>query len=454
MNKLLKLIISFFKFIYGIIDRIIVIPTSRMIYRVSELLKNNSGKFERILNRPNILIYVSLFFAIIIFLLIDTKAINLVTEEADIIMGQPVKVIYNEEAYVIEGVPETVDITLIGRKSDLYLAKQLGEHEVVLDLSGYSTGQYKVKLKYNHSIESVNYKLDPSSITIKVSEKVSAVKSLTYDLFNQDKLDSKLSIRSVDLDRSEIIVKGSAEALETVASVKALIDLKAANLTEQGTSTVDSIVLVAYDNNGVKINNVEIVPAKVSASIIVDSYYVDLPVKIVAQGKLTVGYAISTAVSSVSKVRIYGDQAAIDELQNIEAMINVEGLSAEKTYNVSLTKPSGVRFMSDTTTVVTLSLQPEVIREYGNIQVEPINLGDNYSVGAISESDSIITVIAKGVSTVLDNLESTSIKARIDLSGYSAGTHEVPVIVLSDDVRVNLVSKVSTVKVKIIIKSS
>ena len=68
------------------------------------------------------------------FLLIDSKVINLVKTEAEEIRGVPVVVKYNEEAYVIEGVPETVDITLTGRKSDIYLAKQLGEYEVVLEL--------------------------------------------------------------------------------------------------------------------------------------------------------------------------------------------------------------------------------------------------------------------------------------------------------------------------------
>ena len=452
MSKIFKLFKSFFKFIYSLIDRLIVIPISRIIYRISELIKNNSGKFERILNRPNILIYVSLFCAIIMFLLIDTKAINLVTEEAEVLSGQPVKLIYNEEAYVVEGVPETVDITLIGRKSDLYLAKQLGEHVVILDLSGYSTGQYKVKFKYNHSIESVNYKLDPSTITIKISEKISAVKSLTYDLFNQDKLDSKLSIKDVKLDRNEVIVKGSAEALETVATVKALIDLKAANLTEKGTFTVDSILLVAYDNNGVKINNVEIVPTKVSASIVVDSYYVELPVKVVSQGKLTVGYAISSVSSSVNKVRVYGEQSIIDNLQFIEANIDIDGLSTEKTYNVNLSKPAGVRFMTETTTSVNVKLDTEISKEFNGVQIESINLGNNYTVGAVSTDDQVITVIAKGVKDILFAIDPTSIKAQVDLSGYAPGTHEVPVIVSIDDVRVNLIPKESTVKVKVVAK--
>lgn len=452
MNKIIKVLGSFFKFIYNLIDKLIIIPISRIIYRISELSKNNGGKFERILNRPNILIYLSLFFAIIMFLLIDTKAISLVTEEAEVLTAQPVKLIYNEEAYVIEGVPETVDITLIGRKSDLYLAKQLGEHEVILDLSGYTTGQFKVKFKYNHSIGSVNYKLDPSSITIKISEKISTVKSLSYDLLYQDKLDSKLSIKDVKLDRNEVIVKGSAEALETVSSVKALIDLKTANLTEKGTFTVDSIILVAYDNNGVKIDNVEIVPAKVSATIVVDSYYAELPVKVVTEGTLTVGYAISSLNSSVNKVKVYGEQSILDNLNYIEAGIDIDGLSTDKSFSVSLTKPAGVRFMTETTTTIDVALQSETSKEFNNIQVEAINLSNNYTVGAASVDDRVITVIAKGVQSVLDNLELTSIKAQVDLSGYGPGSHEVPIIVSIDDVRVNLVPKVTTIKVKVVEK--
>ncbi|MDD4187231.1 MAG: CdaR family protein [Bacilli bacterium] len=449
MNKIFKIFSDLFKGIYNIIDKLIIVPISRIIYRISELVKSNSGRFEKILNRPNILVYVSLFSAIIIFLLIDTKAINLVTEEAEIISGQPVEIIYNEEAYVVEGVPETVDITLIGRKSDLYLAKQLGEHKVVLDLSGYSTGQYKVKLKYNHSVESVNYKLDPSTITIKISEKVSAIKTLKYDLLNSDKLDNKLSIKSVELDRNEVIVKGSSEALESVTTVRALVDLEAYNFTEKGTYIIDSIVLVAYDSSGNKINNVEMVPTKVSASIVVDSYYSELPVKIMTTGKPTVGYAILSAISSTTKVKVYGDKEIIDELKFIEAVIDIDGLSNDKTFNVTLTKPAGVRYMTETNTTVSVVMDSESSKEFADIQVESINLGNNYIVNAESLADSAITVIAKGVTSVLGEIEQSQIKAQIDLSGYSIGTHDVPVSVFIDDIRVTLVPKVSTVKVRI-----
>ena len=102
---------KFFKKIYKFIDKYIVVPISRAIYYLSKKYKKNQGKLDKILNKPNFLIYLSLVIAVILFLLIDTKVITLVETEAEVITNVPVVVKYNEEAYVVEGAPETVDIT-------------------------------------------------------------------------------------------------------------------------------------------------------------------------------------------------------------------------------------------------------------------------------------------------------------------------------------------------------
>ena len=97
MNKILKPIISLLKIIYNILDKLIVTPISKLIYRLSKLGKSNNGKLERILNRPIVLLYVSLLCAIAVFYLVDSKVISLVDNEAEVITGQPVNIIYNEE---------------------------------------------------------------------------------------------------------------------------------------------------------------------------------------------------------------------------------------------------------------------------------------------------------------------------------------------------------------------
>lgn len=450
MNKIFKPFIALFTFIYKILDTLIVSPISRLIYRISKIGKGNTSKIEKILNRPIVLLYISLFCAIAVFYLVDSKVISLVDNEAEIINDQKVNVIYNEENYVVEGVPDTVDITLIGSKSNLYLAKQIGDHKVVLDLTNYEPGTYKVKLKYNHSMNNISYKLDPSTVSIKISEKESEVFNLSYDLVNENKLDKKLNINSISLDKSEVIVKGSKETLATIANVKALIDLEAANLTTKGEYTVDSIKLVAYDNNGNKVNNVEMVPNNISAKIKIDSYSVDLPVKVITKGNITTGYALNSITSSVSKVTVYGEKELLDTLTYVEAPIDVTGLSTDKTFNgVNLTKPNGVRYMSSTTTSVTVTLDQESSKEFAGIVIESRNLSNGYSASALSEKDRTITVLAKGVVSALDNLDPSKIKAYIDLTGYTEGTYEVEVKLETDDSRFTLVSTSNKVNIKI-----
>ena len=450
MSKIFKPFIIILKVLYRIIDKLIVTPISKLIYRIGQLGKNNNGRFEKVLNRPIVLLYVSLICSLLVFWLIDAKVLSLVDNEAEIINDQKVNVIYNEENYVVEGVPESVDITLIGSKSNLYLAKQIGDHKVVLDLTNYGPGTYKVKLKYNHSMNNVSYKLDPSTISIKISEKDSMVFNLTYDLVNEKKLDKKLNINSVTLDKNEIIVKGSKETLETISNVKALIDVGSIGLTNKGEYDVDSIKLVAYDENGNIVKNVEMVPNSISAKIKVDSYSVELPIKVVTSGNITTGYAINSINSSVSKVTVYGDQEVLDNLTYIEAPIDVTGLSTDKTFSgVTLTKPAGVRDMSDNTTSVTVTLDTESTKEIEGIVIESRNLASGYSVAALSEEDRTIKVIAKGVPTALENLDISKIKAYIDLSGYTAGTYEVPVKIETDDSRYTLVPANSKVNIKI-----
>lgn len=450
IKKILKPFIALFKVIYKIVDKLIVTPISRLIYKINEISRDNSGKLEKILNRPNVLIYVSLICAVAVFLLVDSKVINLTEKEAEIITDQKVEVVYNEEAYVVEGVPESVDIILIGSKSTIYLANQLGEHKVVLDLTNYGTGTYKVKLKYNHSVQSVDYKLDPSTVTVKISEKVSEVKSLSYDLMNEDKLDAKLSISDVKLDTNEVIVKSSEEILSKIAVVKALIDASQIDLTESGKYKIENVTLIAYDELGNKLSNVEMVPSKVSATVTIDSYHDSRQVKVITKGSMSNGKAISSITSSVKEVVIYGEKSVIDNINFIEAELPISELNGDKTMTVNLIKPSGVRYMSATTTKITVKVAEQDQKTIDGISVEVTNLGSGLIANAATKEDQLVSVIVKGVSSVINNeIDASKIRAYVDLSGLKKGTHTVPVIVEIQDERITVQSTKTEINVKI-----
>ena len=443
-----------FKKLYKFLDKRIIVPISRLVYYLTKKYKKNQGKVDKLLNRPNFLVYLSLIIAVILFLLIDSKVISLVETEAEVITNVPVVLKYNEEAYVVEGVPETVDITITGRKSDIYLAKQLGEYEVVLDLSEYTASDktHKVYFTYSKSIDSLTYKLDPSYVQVTIKKKESSVIALSYDLLNINKLDSKLSVKSVSLNKSEVVVKGSDDALSKIATVKALIDLEKQDFKEAGTYDIDNIKLIAYDSNGTKLNNVEIVPEATSASIVIDSYSVTVPISVETTGNLVAGKAIASLLidgAATHSITIYGEKEDIDSITSVPVTINVNGLGAEstKTYDVSITKPNGVRDMSDKSVTITATFGDEQQKTIDlNNSIGSKNLADGLTVNIISGQN--ITAQVKGVTSVIEGIDATKVNAYVDLNGLGVGEHEVEVKIDNNNPLVSYVVS-STIKVRI-----
>lgn len=456
-----NIIVKFFKGIYAILDRIFVTPISRFIFRIGDRLKTNSNKIEKILNRPNILLYLSLIFAITMFFLVDREVINLVQNEAEVIANQPVKVLYNEEAYVVEGIVENVDVILTGNKSAIYLAKQLGNHEVVLDLTDYkpSNSAYRVKLTYNQTVDSIKYKIDPTYVTVTIKNKVSKLFAVSYELLNENKLNEKLSVGNIELSKSEVVVKGSEDALNKIATVKALVDLSNSKYTDAGVYETDNIPLVAYDTKGELLTNVEIVPSSISASVTLDTYKATVPIKVLTTGELVTGKSISEVKingADTYSVDIYGEKSVIDSITSVPVTIDVNGLgnSGAKSYNVTVTKPTGVRSISETSAKININFGDERQKtiDIPASSVTARNLDSNLVANFPPEFNSI-SVQVKGVETVINNITAENISSYVDLAGFTIGTHEVDLKLESDDPRVTYVVS-SKVKIEITQKNN
>lgn len=444
----MKKIFNFFRRILSFFDKWLITPVTKGILFISDLTKNNGKEIEKFINKKQTLIVLSLIFAFIVFMVVDQNSNIIINKKAEILYNQTVVAEYNQESYVIEGLPESVDITLIGRQSDLYLAKQYPVNNVSVDLRGLKPGSHKVKLKYNQQLSSIDYKIDPSTATIVIYEKVSENRELDYDILHKDKLDKKLVIDEISLSRDDIIIKGAEYKLKTVANVKALIDINNISNPSAGNIKITDVPLVAYDEKGNPVD-VEIVPSTVEATVKISSPSKEVPIEVVPKGNLAFGKSISEITPSISKVTVYGDKETIDKITSIPVEIDVTNLSENKSYNINLKKPSGIRDISSKTINVKVTLDDVVTKEFTGINVSPINLKDGLKVQAASESDSQITAIIKGSSSVINSLDSSTIKATIDLSGYDVGEHNVDVKVTGPDVKLTYESKVKKVKVLI-----
>lgn len=440
----MKLIKRFFRFI----DKKIIVPITKFFVSIGEKLKLSDKPLEKALSKKSSMIILSLVLAVIVFVIIDRQNTTLLEKNAEVLYDIPLSATYNDEEYVVEGLPETVDITLIGTKANLYLAKQLPTQDVNVDLSDLKPGVHKVSLKYKQSITSVEYKLDPSEVTVVVSSKKSETRSVESDIVNLNKLDSKLAINNTKLDTDEVIIKGTEDSLAKVSTIKALINVSNMVDPKAGTNTLKDIPLIAYDENGAKLD-VEMVPSKVTATIEIESPSKTVPLEIEPTGNVIFGKAIKNITSSVQKVTIYGSSKVLDNTNSIKVKIDVNNLKSNKDYTVTIKKPAGIREISEKVVTTKVELDDEVTTELSGVKLGVVNLGSNYTAQATSENATEVTVILKGVESIIKNITPSDVEAYVDLEGLGAGDHEVEIKVKGTDPKVKYSSKVTKTIIKI-----
>lgn len=449
IKNIFQTITAIFRSIYRIIDKLIIVPITKLMLTISDKFGNRTDRLEKWLVKKNTLVFISLILAIGLFLYVDSESTIIVNDSAEVLYDQEVNVTYNSNSYVIEGLPDSVDVTLIGRKVDLYLAKQLSKGSVTADLTNLKEGTHTISLDYDCSITSVQYKLDPSTVNVTIYPKVSETRTATIDIINKNKLDKKLSIGDVTLNEKEVVIKGAEHTLKKVATVKALVDVSKIVDPEIGSSTLDDIKLVAYDSNGNVVKGVEMEPSKLSAKITIESPKKEVPLKVIPTGDLQYGKAIDNITTDISKITVYGEQDILDELEYLPVEIDVTGLNENKQYDVIISKPSGIKEISQTNVKVAVTLGAETSKEINDIYIETINLDPNYKAVALGENSSKTAVVVKGTKNVIDAIDSSMIKAQVDLSGYSEGEYEVTVKVTGDDSKAVYAAKRTKIKIKI-----
>ena len=452
MKKLIKSICRFIGKIILFIDKILITPLMKVFLKIGDLFKNSTKSIEKYLTTKKALLVISLLIAFLAFYKLDKNSSIMMNNYAERIYGEPVVAIYNEEAYVIEGIPKTADVVLIGSKSNIFLAKQYPTKGISVDLRELGVGTHRVQLKYSQSFGFVDYKIDPSYVTVVIHDKISGKREVGYEILHRESLDSKLDITDVTLSKTEVAIKGSEEVLNKVGYVKALVDLNNLVSPKAGEVTLKNCNLVAYDDNG-KVVDVEIIPDTIEAKLMLSSSSKTVPIKVMPKddGKPALGYAIESLTPSSSMIDIYGSEENLAKIESIPVYVDVNGVSGNKSYTVNIEKPAGVRDISVKTITVNLTVTKESQKEIPDIRIVHENLDPNLTVITTSESDVKTVVLVKGSEDAIKNLDSSKVSATIDLANYTTpGEYEVDVKASGEDVKLSYEPK--TTKVKVIIR--
>lgn len=419
----MKKISNFFNSIFNFFDRKLIMPMTRFVYNLGKKLNKPNRIFETWLSKSTTLLFVSLFISIAVFIVVDQKIITFSSQSAEVLKDQKVNVKYNNEQYVVEGLPETVDVTLIGSKADLYIAKQSVNDGVTVDLTGLTPGTHKVEIEYDQGLSDIEYNVNPSVATVIIYKKVSSTKDLTYDILNADKLDSKLIVNDIDLSLDEITIRGAEYMIEKVATVKALIDLEKLSEKSVGVQKLEDIDLKAYDSLG-NVIDIEFVPSKISADITLASPNKKVSLNFKPIGTLPTGKAISDYKFSENEVSIYGDNDTIEKIDSLDVEVDVSNLSNDSEFKTEIKKPTGIKSISiDYVTIKVTVTDASSTPVKFTIPITGIGLADDLTAQPIDKDNGDIVVEVQGAESVLSSIDEDDITVYVDLTGKGVGTY-------------------------------
>ncbi|MDO4924322.1 MAG: CdaR family protein [Turicibacter sp.] len=341
------------------------------------------------------------------------------------INSYPLVSYYDKERTVVEGLPDTVDVTLVGDKSQVDIAKTKANFEIYADLKDLPPGTHKVNLEYSKLGSKLDVKIDPSTIVVTIMALTEIDKPVHADFVNLDQIDEMYVLSEPQLALDTVKIKGPQTVVDQVASVKAIIDVSDLSKLSDYEAPV-----FAYDKLGNKLD-VEIKPDKLTASVQVTTPSKVVPVEAVVTGNAPAGYSVGNLTLSPSEVKLYGETSALESYDKLQLQVDLYQLDDNNELIVKLDKPENVHKMDTDTVKVKVTFEETQTKVLENIAVDFKNLDAKYHVKAKDLVDAMINLTLKGSTTKLNSISTDDVKVSIDLLGYKPGEYEVPVTVES-----------------------
>lgn len=414
-EKFFHKISSFFKHIWNFLT------TPSMILSIFKV-KNLDHIYESFLRNEKLTKILALTVAI--FFAATVRYAPSIKERYSVdINSYPLVSYYDKERMVVEGLPDTVDVTLVGDKSQVDIAKTKGSFEIYADLTDLPAGTHKVNLQYSKLGDKLDAKIDPSTIVVTIMALTETDKTVKADFVNLDQIDEMYVLSEPKLALDTVKIKGPQTIVDKVASVKAIIDVSDLSKLSDYEAPV-----FAYDKLGNKLD-VEIKPDKLTASVQVTSPSKVVPVEAVVTGNAPDGYSVSNLILTPSEVKLYGETSQLETFEKLQIQVDLYQLDDNNELIVKLDKPENIHKMDTDAIKVKVSFEETQTKLLEGVPVVFKNLDENYSIKGKSSDDILLDLTLKGATTKLNSISADDIKINIDVMGYSAGEYEVPITI-------------------------
>ncbi|GLJ01766.1 YbbR-like domain-containing protein [Bacillus sp. YKCMOAS1] len=334
----------------------------------------------------------------------------------------PVKAYYDDEKYVVTGVPQTVNVTIKGSTSAVKTARQTKNFEIYADMQNLSTGTHKVELKARDVSKGLTLSINPSVTTVTIQEKTTAEFPVETEFYNQNKIKDGYSPEQPIVNPKKVTVTGSKDVLDKISVIKAFV-----NLEDVDQQIEKEAKLTVYDSSGNELP-VEVSPSVVDITVPISSPSKKVPFKLERTGSLPEGISISSIETSPSEVTVYGSQKALDALDFIDGVkLDLSKIKDDTEIDADIPLPDGVKKVSPETVKIKVKVATAEEKKIDNVPISVVGLSKDLTSDFVSPSSGRITLTAKGSKSAIDKLKASDVEAYINAGDLNEGTHEVKV---------------------------
>ncbi|MGN0437859.1 MAG: YbbR-like domain-containing protein [Lachnospiraceae bacterium] len=369
---------------------------------------------------------VSLVIAILIWIVVanvdDYKTTKQITGiEIEFVNGNAI----TERNKVYE-VPEgtTIDIVIKGPRSTVEgltrddfkavadLSKMSITNAVLVDVSAVSSRVDKeISIAYSNN-----------AVNVEVEDKVEKQLPITVKI--KSSVAEGYAISNKSATPNLITVKGAESIVNTISEVYVEVDVSKAN---RDIVAYGEPVFLDYAGEVIDATRFEydVTTAEVTVQV---KKTKELAVKVKTQGEVKSGYAISSIDYQPTSVVVVGepeDLARVDEIVIGDIKVSGCDQDLETSVNIADYLPSGI-VIADETEEIMIKVIIEEIKEktikINNSDINIVGKNNDYTYSFVNKDG--VSITAKGLKNVLDDLKITNLIPSIDVTNYKPGIYE------------------------------
>ncbi|WP_456277033.1 CdaR family protein [Bacillus sp. AK128] len=364
-----------------------------------------------------------------------------VTTETETLTDLPLEAYYDEENYVVTGLPQVVSVTLKGPRSAVQPIKLQRSIEVFVNLENLESGTHQVQVQYSDISDTVEVSINPTFVTVTIHEKVEKEFSVEVDFIND--LEEGYTLDEPIISPKNVKVVGAKDQVDRIALVKAIVDLADAKVKIDNEATV-----AVYDSDGNRLA-VEVEPEVVNVEVNILSPNKVVPISFITKGNVEDGYSLVDLETPIKELTIFGPKDVIDQIESIDNIeVDVEGLAGETTLNVEIPTPEGLDDIVPLTVPVIVKVERNEIRPLTDFPVKVIGVPTSLKADFITPEGGMLDIELIGAPSILKEIDETDLDIYIDVTNLTSGQHDVDILVNGpDNVKWNLSSNKATIEI-------